>query len=328
MDFEEALKKWPDLSPDRFRTFGRSLKGTFGVKVYKVTLHAGFTCPNRDGKVGRGGCTYCINESFSPNARDPELPVGEQMRRGMDFLNSRYGAEKFIAYFQTFTNTYAPIDRLRRLYDEALCFPDVVGLSIGTRPDCVPDDVLDFIQNYAPRVKVWIEYGLQSAHDRTLKLINRGHDYAAFVDAIHRTQGRGIEIVVHVILGLPGENREDMRETAIRVNAMPMNGLKIHHLYVAVNTPMEEMYKRGEVKALTLDEYVSLAADFIERTRPDVTLQRLTGDTHGDCLVAPKWNVSKSRVLYAISAELARRGTFQGALWEGSGAIASGSAAG
>jgi len=186
--------------------FSGYLRERFGCKVHKVSLHAGFTCPNRDGTRGFGGCAYCANESFSPRAGRPIRPIAEQMADGMAYLRRRYKARKFFAYFQSFTNTYDPPERLRARYDAAAAFADVVGLSIGTRPDCAPEDVLDVVESYSDRLEVWLEFGLQSAHDRTLERMNRGHDFATFVDAVERTSRRRINICALVILGLPGES--------------------------------------------------------------------------------------------------------------------------
>ncbi len=296
----------------RYYPFSQYLKERFGCKVHKVTLHAGFTCPNRDGTKGWGGCVYCVNTSFSPVAQKAAVPIAEQMREGMDFMRRRYGAEKFYAYFQPFSNTYSDVATLKRCYDAAVNFPDVVGLSIGTRPDCVPDDVLDLVQTYAGRLDVWIEYGVQTVHDRTLRAINRGHLFADLADAVRRTKGRGIKICAHVILGLPGEDWRDMMETAERVSALGVDGIKVHHLYVAKGTPLEAMYARGEVKVFTMEEWIALAADFLERLSPDIAVQRLVGDTHGSFLIAPVWNRNRSEIFAAVTEELRRRGTWQG----------------
>jgi len=297
----------------RYYPFGEYLREKFGCRVHKVTIHAGFTCPNRDGTVAVGGCIYCVNESFSPVAGKAHVPIARQVKDGIAFMRNRYGASKFIAYFQPFSNTYADVATLKARYDEALCDPDIVGLSIGTRPDCVPNEVLDLVQSYTDTYEVWLEYGLQSVHDRTLKSINRGHLYDAFEDAVMRTIGRGIKICVHVILGLPGEDWDDMMATARAVSSLPIDGLKMHHLYVAKGTPLEKLYREGKVKLFTVEEYVPLAADFLERIRSEISIQRLVGDTSGDYLVAPIWPMSKSAVFNAISAELRRRRSYQGA---------------
>ncbi|HHT9118845.1 MAG TPA: TIGR01212 family radical SAM protein [Candidatus Hypogeohydataceae bacterium YC38] len=308
---------------ERYYSFSRYLKERFPYKVHKIAIHAGFTCPNRDGYRGLGGCTYCANESFSPNARGPIIPVKEQVRRGKEFLKRRYGAEKFIVYLQAFSNTYADLATLRSRYDEALGLlgtaedsledEDVIGLSIGTRPDCVPDEVLELIKTYEDRYHVWMEYGLQSMHERTLRRINRCHTYQEFEDAVQRTRALGINVCAHVILGLPGEDRSDMIATARTVSGLGINGIKIHHLYVAQSTPLAEEYLSGRVRTMDLEEYIPLAADFLEHISPEVTVQRLVGDTHGESLVSPIWPVSKAEVFSAITEELRRRDSFQGA---------------
>ena len=284
------------------------------VKVHKISIHAGFTCPNRDGFVGVGGCTYCANESFSPNVRETIIPIKEQVEKGMKFLKKRYGAEKFIAYFQAFTNTYADVDILKARYDEALLNEDIIGLSIGTRPDCITDEILDLIHSYTENYHVWVEYGLQSIHNRTLQLVNRGHDYNSFEDAVLRTKDKGdIKICAHVILGLPGEDWNDIMETARTVSSLGIDGIKLHHLYIAKNTAMAGDYFKGKIKTMKMEEYVSLACDFLERISPDIVIQRLVGDTHGDFLISPVWNATKGEVFAAITNELKHRNSYQGA---------------
>jgi len=309
---DEQFKNCEQLG---YYPFSRYLRRKFGCKVHKVSIHAGFTCPNRDGTASVGGCTYCVNESFSPQAGKPVRSVREQMADGMDYMRRRYKAEKFFAYFQAFTNTYGPIEKLRACYDEAVAAPDVVGLSIGTRPDCVSDEALDLIESYSDRVEVWLEYGLQSAHDRTLRAINRGHDFAAFTDAVERTRRRNIRICVHIILGLPGESRKEMMATAEALRPLGIDGIKLHHLYIARGTPMADAYRAGEVRVLSAAEYVTVACDFLERIPPAVIVQRLVGDTTSKgVLIAPVWPESKSAVLAAITREFQRRGAMQGAL--------------
>lgn len=302
------------LKSHRYYPFSYFLRENFPVKVHKISIHAGFTCPNRDGLAGVGGCTYCANESFSPNVRETIAPIKEQVENGIKFLKRRYGSEKFIAYFQAFTNTYADVDTLKDRYDEALLNKDVIGLSIGTRPDCITDDILELIHSYTEEYHVWVEYGLQSIHDRTLQLVNRGHDYKAFEDAVLLTkQKEGIKICAHVILGLPGEDWNDMMETAGTVSALGIDGIKIHHLYIAKNTAMANDYLKGKIKTMKMEEYVSLACDFLERISADIVIQRLVGDTHGDFLISPVWNATKGEVFAAITNELKHRNSYQGA---------------
>jgi len=288
------------------------LKQLFPFRVYKIGLDAGFTCPNRDGSVAYGGCVYCENRSFSPNSKDAKRSVSEQIVSGMEFYRRHFKAEKFIAYFQAYTNTYGPISLLDNLYREALTFPDVVGLSIGTRPDCLPDEIIDLLSCYSKKTHLWVEIGLQSMHEDTLKWMNRGHSFDQFVDAITRVKLKGLRVCVHVILGFPGETHEMMMQTADILAGLNIDGLKIHHLYVAENTMLEKMYEKGGMNLLSLDEYIQIVCDFLERIPPNVAIQRLTGELTGDYLIAPKWGASKMVILTAIENEFARRNSFQG----------------
>ena len=296
----------------RYYAFSAYLRERFPWRVYKVTIDAGFTCPNRDGTKGVGGCTYCINESFSPNARLPKRSVREQVEKGIGILSARYRAEKFIAYFQAYSNTYAPVARLKALYDEAVGVDHVIGLSIGTRPDCVSEDVLDLIETYAADYHVWLEYGLQSIHADTLQRVNRGHFFDEFADAVRRTRRRGVNVCVHVILGLPGETPDMMMQTADALARLDIQGLKLHHLYVAKGTVLERAYRDGAFDTLSAQAYAELAASFLERTPETVTVQRLVGDVSGDILLAPRWNEPKQQVLERITRALADRNSWQG----------------
>ncbi len=296
----------------RYYAFSRFLRERFGAKVYRVTIDAGFTCPNVDGTVAVGGCVYCDNRSFSPNRRLPRTTVREQVRRGIEILQKRYQADQFLAYFQASTNTYAPAAKLKKLYDEALEHPQIVGLAIGTRPDCVPDDILDLIENHARDRYVCLELGLQTMHDRSLDWMNRGHHFDAFVDAVRRCQGRGLDLCAHVILGLPGESREDMLATADALAGLPVHAVKIHNLHVVKDTPLEKMYERGEARMFEREEYVQIVCDFLERLRPEMVIHRLSGDAPPDYLVAPLWCLDKPALLRAIHDELERRDSWQG----------------
>lgn len=297
---------------DRYRRYSTYLKQKFGCRVYRIPLEAGFTCPTRDGTISRGGCAYCDPRGSASTVSDKNLGVREQMLRGMEAARQRYKAEKFIAYFQAFTNTYAPIDRLRRLYHEAVSFPCVVGLAIGTRPDCVPDETLDLIASFTPRLETWVEYGLQSAHDSILKAIGRGHTVAQFSDAAKRTMQRGIKVCAHVILGLPGETGEMMKETAGFIADLPVDGVKIHLFHVLKDSRIEAPYREGAIPLLSQEEYVALVCDFLELLPPDMVIQRLTGEAPRVNLLAPLWALDKHAVLDAINAELERRGSRQG----------------
>lgn len=297
---------------DRVNTFGQDLLKRYGQRVHKLALSAGFTCPNRDGTKGHGGCTFCNNVSFGPNAeRSPQ--IDPQLEAGRDVLARRTGARRFMAYFQTYTNTYDEIDRLRERYEGALSHPDVIGLSVGTRPDCVPEAVLDLLAGYRAKGKeVWLELGLQSADDRTLERVNRGHGFAEYRTAVIAAQRRGIPVCTHLIIGLPGEGRAAAMETLDRVLELGVQGLKLHPLHVVRHTRLALDWQRGDYQPLTLDDYVGICADLIERTPASVVYHRLTGTASRDILLAPEWCSQKWAVLNAIEAELHQRDTRQG----------------
>lgn len=301
-----------DPVPRRYRAFSCFLRERFDSRVARVTIDAGFTCPNVDGTVATGGCVYCDNRSFSPNRRLPRTSLAAQIKRGIAILTKRYRAEKFIAYFQAATNTYASVAKLRRLYDEALDNPAIIGLAIGTRPDCVPDEILDLLESYAERHYVCLELGLQSMHDRSLDWMNRGHRLDSFLDAVSRCRSRPLDLCIHVILGLPGEDRADMLATADLLASLPVHAVKIHNLHVVKDTPLERMYRAGEVPMFDFADYVSLVCDFLERLPPEMVIHRLSGDAPPDYLVAPLWCLDKPLLLRAIEAELVRRDSWQG----------------
>jgi uncharacterized protein len=284
----------------------------FGCRVHKLPIDAGFTCPNRDGSVATGGCVYCDGRGSALRQAGPLPSVGEQIRRGKAFYRGRGKAEKFIAYFQTFTNTYAPVETLRALYDEALAEEDVTGLSIGTRPDCLPDETLALIRSYAEQSHIWLEFGLQSIHDRTLGEINRGHDAATFRDAVRRASGGPILICVHIIVGLPSETREEILETAGAIAALPVQGIKIHNLLALEGTALGERYAKGKIALMTREEYVGTVCDILEILPPEMVIQRLTADGYRDIFLGPAWAANKLAVLNAIDRELEARDSWQG----------------
>ncbi|MCG6905862.1 MAG: TIGR01212 family radical SAM protein [Desulfobacteraceae bacterium] len=298
--------------PERYRDFNTHLRALFGCRVQKISVDAGLTCPNRDGRVGTGGCIYCNARGSGTGAHGRGLSVTEQLRQGKTALARRYKARKFLAYFQSFCNTYAPLETLRRLYAEALGVPDIVGLAIGTRPDCVDTGVLELLEELARGHLIWIEYGLQSAHDTTLARLNRGHTFGRFAKAVAATRQRGIRICTHVILGLPGETRKQMLATADAVAALGIDGIKLHLLYVVRGTPLEALYRAGRYTCLEQAAYVDLVCDFIERLPPEMVIQRLTGDPHPEELVAPRWSLKKSETRALIQAALAQRDSWQG----------------
>jgi radical SAM protein (TIGR01212 family) len=288
------------------------LRSRFGTRVQKISLDAGLSCPNRDGRVGVGGCLYCNTRGSGTGAAARGLSLSAQIQAGISRLQQRYRASRFIAYFQSFSNTYAPVAQLKRLYDEALAFPEVVGLSLGTRPDCLEDEVLELLAAYARERLLWLELGLQSAHDQTLKALNRGHDVACFTRAVARAASRGLEVVAHVILGLPGEGPNEMAATAAYLARLPLQGVKIHLLYVVKGSDLAGLFQEGAYTCLTEEQYVRLVVDFVELLPPKFVIHRLTGDPHRQELLAPGWCLDKGRVLGRIREEFARRGSRQG----------------
>jgi uncharacterized protein len=285
----------------------------FGERVQKIPIDSGLNCPNRDGTISWSGCIFCDARGSGTGAMVHQgLSVVDQILRGQEFAERRYGAKKFIAYFQSFSNTYGPIGQLKALYDEALSPPGMVGLSVATRPDCVNHENLSLLSSYRKNTLVWVEYGLQSAHDATLSLIRRGHDVDCFVRAVKSAKDYGLNICVHMILGLPGESREMMRETAGFLADLPIEGVKIHLLYVVKNTPLARMVEKGEYECLERSEYIDLVVDVLERLPPEIIIQRLTGDPMIPELVAPLWTKDKSRNINLIRTRLEERNTWQG----------------
>ncbi|MDK2847971.1 MAG: uncharacterized protein PWP34_1324 [Desulfuromonadales bacterium] len=299
-----------------YLTFSRHLKQRFGGRVHKISVDAGFSCPNRGATRNRPGCLFCDPDGSGAVGIDRGFPVAEQIERGKEIMIRKYKARHFLAYFQPFSNTFAPVEHLRKLYDEALAVERVVGLAVGTRPDCVPPPVMDLLAEYHRRTYFWLELGLQSSHDRTLELLRRGHDYSCFLDAYEAAKARGLRVCVHVILGLPGESRADMLATAEEMARLKVDGIKLHLLHVLRGTPLGDLYQQGDIRILEQDEYVSLVADVIERLPSSTLIHRLTGDGPRDTLLAPLWSLNKWEVLNAIDDELQRRGTRQGS-WKG-----------
>ncbi|WP_429885800.1 TIGR01212 family radical SAM protein [Geoalkalibacter halelectricus] len=301
------------MTSKRYNLFSAHLKEVFGGRVHKISVDAGFGCPNRGGGRGRQGCLFCDPGGSGAVGIERALPVAAQIEAGKEVMRRKYKANRFLAYFQPFSNTAAPPEQLRALYDEALGVADVVGLSVGTRPDCCPPQVLDLLAEYHLRSYFWLELGLQSVHDATLDYLRRGHDYRCFLRTYDQAVARGLRVCVHVILGLPGEDRAGMLATADEMARLKVAGIKIHLLHVLAGTPLGALYEQGEIAVLGQEDYVRLAADFIERLHPDTLIQRLTGDGPRHQLLAPLWSLNKWEVLNAIDAELERRGVRQGA---------------
>jgi radical SAM protein (TIGR01212 family) len=300
----------------RYYRYNHFLRHKFGGRVQKVSVDAHFTCPNVDGTVALGGCTFCDNRSFSPSRRLPLRGIRDQIDEGVRQLRRRYRrVDRFLAYFQPATNTYAPVEKLRAVYQDALSHELVVGLAIGTRPDCVPNDVLDLLSEIAGRSYLSVEYGLQTIHDRSLDWMNRGHHYDAFLDAMSRSRNRGFEICAHVMLGLPGETRPCMLETAREIARLEVDAVKIHNLYAVKNTPLAEQVARREVFLMERDEYVSTVVDFLELLPPTTMVERISGDAPADYFIGPAWCLDKAAIRSALDAELVRRDTWQGKRW-------------
>ena len=299
------------MSKQPYYDLNSYLRERFGCRVQKITLDAGLTCPNRDSTLSTGGCIYC-NDRGSGTGASAEKSITEQIESVKEFLKKRYKAKKFIAYFQSFSNTYAPVDKLLSIYEEAMSVSDIVGLAIGTRPDCVDEDVLNLITEIGKQTWVSMEYGLQSIHDKTLNLINRGHTYDTFIDAVKRTRERKLDICVHVILGLPGENKDDMLATARALNEMDIQAVKIHLLYIIKNTKMHQIYEDGTYECLTRKQYTEIVGDFLSVLNQSIVVHRLTGDPHPEELIAPLWALDKETNLNAIRDYLQENNLWQG----------------
>jgi hypothetical protein len=296
----------------RYNSYGRFLKEKFGCRVYKVSVDGGFTCPNRDGTVAVGGCTYCNNESFRPPSANRLKSIADQVGEGIEYLRKRYSAAKFIVYFQPYTNTHAPLEVLIPLYEAALDHPAVVGLSLGTRPDCVDESKLAWLEKIASTRFVTLEYGLQSIYDSTLAHINRGHDYQCWLDAINRTRGRGIWLGTHVILGFPWETREEMLHTADVISDKGLHFLKLHHLHIVRNTEMARAYQEKPFPLLGLDQYADLVVDFVGRLNPSICIERLFGSAPGGQLIGPVWGKSAAETRRFIEQRFVERNVWQG----------------
>lgn len=286
----------------------------FPFKVQKISINAGFTCPNRDGSVGYGGCTYCNNQTFNPAYCHTDKSVGQQLEEGKRFFSGKYPEMKYLAYFQAYTNTYGELEELKRKYEEALVVADVVGLVIGTRPDCMPDDLLDYLEELNKRTFVWIEYGIESTDDETLRRINRGHTFAEAEDAIVRTARRGMPVGGHVILGLPGEEREALIKQAEQLSHLPLTTLKLHQLQLIRGTRMASEYeKTPELFHLySADEYIDLVIDYIEHLRPDLVLERFVSQSPKELLIAPDWGLKNYEFTGKVKKRMNERNAWQG----------------
>lgn len=295
-----------------YRTFNNYLKEHFGARVYRVPIDAGFTCPNRDGVRAFGGCTFCDDRGSGAPTIDTAASIREQLDKGIKRARGRFKAEKFLAYYQAFTNTYGPEAILRQIYDIAFEFPDVEGICIGTRPDCLEENILDLLAEYNEKTFVWLEIGLQSAYNQTLDRINRGHSAEEFFDAVKRAKKRNLRVATHLIFGLPGETEEMMLDTVRQVANCGIDAIKIHQLCIYKGTPMEFDYRSGNLPTLEEDHYLELVVDALELLPPDMVIMRLIAEGKRDEIIAPDWSFEKDRLMKAIDHKLASRDSFQG----------------
>ncbi len=297
----------------RYSDYNAYLRSLFGERVQKISVDAGLTCPNRDGRLSSSGCIYCNAQGSGTGAFARGLSISQQIEVGKIGAVKKYKARKFLAYFQSFTNTYAPVDHLKSLYDEALSCEGMVGMAVGTRPDCVDQEKIDLLDSYTKNYLIWLEYGLQSAHDATLALINRGHDFKAFETAMALAAPKTkLNVCAHIILGLPGETRKMMLDNARILGDLGVNGVKIHLLYVVCGTALDTMYAQGRYTPLEQQEYVDLVCDFLERLPRSMIIQRITGDPHPDELVAPLWSARYRETFNMIQHTLKARDSYQG----------------
>lgn len=302
---------------ERYLNYNQVLKAEFTERVQKISINAGFTCPNRDGSKGVGGCTYCNNQTFSPGYCKPTKTVSQQVEEGIAFFHHKYNKQNYLAYFQSYTNTYDAIDKLKAIYEEALAYPNVVGIVVGTRPDCVNDEILDYFAELSKKYYVMIEYGIESTNDETLEFINRGHDFACAEKAIRDTASRGLRTGAHIILGLPKEDRETVLSHATKLSQLPLTALKIHQLQLVKGTKMAKQYRENPewFNLYTAAEYVDLAIDFIELLNPKIAVERFVSQSPKSLLVAPEWGLKNFEFLAKIEKRLEERDSWQGRLF-------------
>ena len=302
----------------RYNDFSSFIRERFNGRVQKVSIDAGFTCPNKDGTKGVGGCTYCNNNTFNPDYCNPIKPINTQIEEGIQFFSKKYKVQNYLAYFQAFTNTYAPIKDLTKMYEEALSHKDVIGLVIATRPDSIKDEVLDYLQELSERgYFIKLEFGLESTNNKTLELINRCQTHEEAIDAFNRAKNRGLHLGGHLILGLPGETKKDMLEHAVKISSLPINTLKIHHLQIVKGTVMAVQFKRSPetFSFMSLDEYIDLVVDFLEILNPEIIVERFFSESPARMLIHPKYGLKNFEVKHLVEKRLIERNTRQGRLY-------------
>ncbi|GEL07657.1 TIGR01212 family radical SAM protein [Salisediminibacterium halotolerans] len=296
----------------RYLTWNWHLKSRFGEKIFKVPIDAGFDCPNRDGTAAYGGCTFCSARGSGDFAGDRRDDIRDQFHHIKDRIHRKWKQGKYMAYFQAYTNTHAPVETLKQRFEPILSEPGVIGIAIGTRPDCLPDEVVDYLADLHERTYLWVELGLQTAHDQTGRRINRAHDFAAYKQGVAKLRNRGIRVCCHIINGLPGETEAMMKQTAKEAAKLDIQGMKIHLLHVLSNTPMAKEYENGSLTLMDKESYIQTVCDQLELLPPDIIIHRVTGDGPQEQLIGPLWSRKKWEVLNGIDDELKRRDSFQG----------------
>jgi uncharacterized protein len=312
--FYVFLSIMQQINQPRYKRFQDFLQEHLDVKVQKISINAGFTCPNRDGSLGVGGCIYCNNQTFNPDYCQPIKSVTEQLNEGKKFFSKKYPKMKYLAYFQAYTNTYASLEKLKDLYEEALGVEDVVGLIVGTRPDCVDTSLLDYLQSLTKNFFILVEYGMESTLDKTLHFLNRGHTQSCTESAILETAKRNIPVGIHLILGLPGETREDMLQHTDAINRLPIDTIKIHQLQIIKETKLGRMYSKDSsiVDLLQVEEYADLVVDFLERLNPAIAVERFVSQSPSELLIAPKWGLKNYEFTHLVEKKLVQKKTHQG----------------
>ncbi|MBS3993454.1 MAG: TIGR01212 family radical SAM protein [Bacteroidetes bacterium] len=303
----------------RYNDYSTYIKSIFSERIQKISLDTGFTCPNRDGTKGLGGCTYCNNNTFNPDYCEPEKSIPQQLEEGVSFFSTKYKTQQYLAYFQAYTNTYSDLDQLRKMYTEAVNYPGVIGLVIGTRPDCVNEEIISILEEIAKTKYVSLEFGVESPLNRTLELVNRCHTFEETVDAYELAKNRGIHLGAHMILGLPGETREEMLNHAVELSKLPINSLKLHQLQIVKHTLMAFQYKNTPemFNLFKLDDYIDFITDFVGYLRPDIIIERFTSESPTDLLIAPKWGGLKNfEVVAKIEKRLEEKDTWQGKFYK------------
>jgi len=303
----------------RYNDFSSFIRRKFNTRVQKVSIDAGFTCPNKDGTKGVGGCTYCNNNTFNPDYCKPIKPIKQQINEGIEFFSKKYKTQKYLAYFQAFTNTYAPLADLKKMYEEALDHEDVIGLVVATRPDCIKDDVLDYLEELAAAGNfIKLEFGLESTKNETLEAINRCQTHEEAIDAFKRADGRGLHLGGHLILGLPGETKDDMMNHAKMVSQLPINTLKIHHLQIVKHTMMAVQFKKTPemFTFMELDEYIDFVVDFVEKLKPEIIIERFFSESPASMLIHPKYGLKNFEVKHLVEKRLEEREAMQGRLFQ------------